>query len=371
MPVIFKLKRYVRDHIIKEKPILGRQPFGGPVESRLTFVMVCRAGFNISQLGSNSGIRLGFCHGFAQIGVRYQLMSVFDVASQIGKIKNPFIFLSVYDYLDLNSTARSLLRNHPHFVWVNPWTPNLETLFSTHNLPPPEILDDVPPHIIKRVIDTKPTFVFAPVPPSCLKFYNQWEENGCRLESIPLACDTERYYPQPSDARFSDVKMAFVGLYRSYKNIQYEKYLRPHEDILRVYGFGPRWPYSGYGGAFPESDEKVLYHNARVCPALSEPHAELTGDIVERPFKIMGSSGLAITDAIPHYRELFDSSELLVPRDLNEYHEMVNSALIDNDLNLKYRIQGYKAVLERHTYAHRAQAILRLLNHDLNDITQP
>jgi len=65
-----------------------------------------------------------------------------------------------------------------------------------------------------------------------------------------------------------------VGGYRAYKNIQYDKYLKPYEDVLTVYGYN-RWPYKGYGGLLPEDDEKVLYQNARVCPSLSEPHAEV------------------------------------------------------------------------------------------------
>ena len=34
------------------------------------------------------------------------------------------------------------------------------------------------------------------------------------------------------------------------------------------------WPYEGYEGLLPEGDERVPYQNARVRPAIDEPHAE-------------------------------------------------------------------------------------------------
>lgn len=363
MPLIYKTREFVRHHMYRQRPNLGDQVTGGPAESDSTFVMVCRAGFNANQLGSNGSIRLGFCHGFAQTGIRYQLMSVFDIARQLPKVRNPFVFLSVYDYIDLSSASLRTLKKFPHFVWVNPWLPDLDSLLSERGLPVSGVAGlDVPPQVAARVLASNVDFVFAPVPPSCLRFYSMWREKGCRVESVPLACDTERYYPNPSDDRFSEVEMAFVGLYRGYKDIQYEKYLRPYEAILRVYGFGPKWPYKGYAGPIAHEDEKILYQNSRVCPALDEPHAELTGDIVERPFKVLGSGGLAVTDVVPVYRELFEPEELLVSGSVQEYHDMVKRALTDDDFNQSYRRKGYDAIVKRHSYAHRAMAILKLLN---------
>lgn len=86
------------------------------------------------------------------------------------------------------------------------------------------------------------------------------------------------------------------------------------------------------------------------------------GDIVERVFKIMGSGGLAVTDVIPFYRELFAPDELLVPSSIEEYHDMIHQALNDDDFNQCYREKGYQAILERHTYAHRARQILSYLD---------
>jgi len=352
------IKRFVSPLLTSGQfePVLGNQPYGGPGDSPVTVVVVCRKGFNINVPNAAVTIRLGFCHGFAQIGVRYHLVSVYEIAHVLPQLERPVVSLSCYDYADLGVAARRLLRDIPHFVWVNPWFEDLEVVYANHNLPDPRM----PVQVTQRILESGAAFVWAPVPRSCLMFYDEWRKRGQRLESIPLACDTTHYYPEPEDQRYANVKMAFVGGYRPYKNVQYDKYLKPYEDILAVYGYD-RWPYKGYGGLLPEGDERVLYQNAQVCPALSEPHAEVMGDIVERPFKIMGSGGLAITDVIPFYRDLFAADELLVPGSVDEYHDITHQALSDDRFNRRYRERGYRAILERHTYAHRAKQILDLL----------
>jgi len=338
------------------QPILGDHPYGGQEDSSITFVMVCRQGFNINVPNANATIRLGICRGFAKIGVRYQLVSVWELEKVLPELRRPFIYLSCYDYEDLNSHVLKLLRKYPHLIWVNPWFADLEKVYAEHNLPDPRLSAQT----TGRILESGASFLFAPVPPSCLHFYEEWERCGQKLVSLPLACDTTRYFPQPGDKRFTGTQLAFVGGYRAYKNIQYDKYLKPYEDILRVYGYD-RWPYKGYGGLLADDDERVLYQNARVCPALSEPHAELMGDIVERAFKVIGSGGLAITDLVPGYRELFAPDELLVPQSFEEYHAKVHQALDDPTFNQHYRERGYRAIIERHTYAHRAQTILDAL----------
>jgi len=82
---------------------------------------------------------------------------------------------------------------------------------------------------------------------------------------------------------------------------------------------------------------------------------------VERSFKVLGSGGLTVTDVIPFYRELFSEDELLVPRSLQEYHDLVRQSLEDQDFNQRYRQRGFEAVMARHTYIHRALSMLQYL----------
>src|SRR4051794_12169231 len=84
------------------QPVLGPEPYGGPENSSLTFVAVCRYGFNFGIPNANSTFRLGLCRGFSQIGVRYQLVDVFNLERALPKLTRPFVMLSGYDYHDLS-----------------------------------------------------------------------------------------------------------------------------------------------------------------------------------------------------------------------------------------------------------------------------
>jgi hypothetical protein len=361
----FSLWRRVKLHMqlrltpARLKPVVGRDPWIGPQTSPATLVVVCSVGFNIDVPNAAATFRIGLSRGFAALGIRSRLASVFELSSALQEVARPFVLLSVYDYAYLDRTARRLLKDVPHFVWVNPSFPRLDDVYRRYDLPDPR-----PPRWIRRrVRESRPRFVFAPVPPSALQFYEDWARDGHRVESVLQACDAARYTPGPTDARFEGIRIAYVGGYWPYKSRQYEKYLRPYESSLTVYGYDA-WPYSGYAGRLAEGDEAPLYRTACLCPALSEPHAEVMGDIVERVYKILGCGGVAVTDVVPFYREVFTADELLVPRSIDEYHNMVADVLRNPSVADAYRQRGVQAIHERHTYAHRAAQILRLLDFD-------
>lgn len=343
-----------------QQPVLPPDSLGGPSDSPVTLAMVCGSGFNYQTPSATASIRMGFCHGFARANMRYELTSSLELGSRLADMRNPFVFLSCYDYPSLSDQTLKKLRRYPHFVWVPPWFTGMERVFAERGY----FLEDaaaLPKSIIKKILTSEPTFVWAPTTPSALEFFSEWGKRGQRFEPIALACDQDVYFPTPSDNRFSDISLAFVGGYRDYKNIQYEKYLRPWESQLTVFGVGNPWPYSGYRGPLDFPSEKVLYQNATLCPALSEPHAELTGDVVERIFKVLGSGGTPIADVVSAYKDLFEDDEVLLPESVEEYHEMVREVLVDEELRAGFRQKGYAAVMNRHTYEHRARQIIQLL----------
>lgn len=344
---------------VREKPKLGPNPEGGPDPSPFTAIILCPLGFDALVPTAASTLRLGLARGFRQIGVRYRLVTPSRLGATLGECENPFVYLSSYDYPSLSKRTRKALRNVSHLVWVNPWFAGMESLYEKHGL----YLEGSGPSsmAVQAVLESEASFLFTISTPSKLDLFHEWIRRGQRVESLPLACDADRYFKLPPSTRFLGTEVAFVGGFREYKNLQYEKYLKPYEDRLTVFGAGNPWPYSGYSGLLADDDERLLYQNARVCPSLSEPHAEFTGDIVERVFKVAGSGGLAVTDVVDSYADLFSATEMLVPANLAEYHEMVRTALADEDFNRTYRSAGYKAVMERHTYAHRAARILGLL----------
>lgn len=338
------------------KPHLGKVREGGPTESPYTLLMVCRQGFSIDVPNANFTIRMGYCRAFARLGIRYRLVNVLELEKELPRFSDPMVFLSVYDYLDLSASARRMLSRYRHFIWATPNHMSMKAAYAPYAYK----VSAIDKRAVARAMASGAAFVWADVPPSCLSFYEHWRSSYDKVVSLPLACDNEVYFLEPNNVKFKGAKIAFVGGYWAKKALQFDKYLKPYADRLTVFGYS-KWPYGKYGGLLPHADERVLYHNARLCPAISEPHAEVMGQITERVFKVLGSGGLAITDAVPFYRELFAEDELLVPGSVEHYHELVKRALEDDDFNCSFRERGYRAVRERHTYVHRARRILDLL----------
>ena len=140
-----------------------------------------------------------------------------------------------------------------------------------------------------------------------------------------------------------------------------DKYLRPFEDDLTIYGYN-KWPYRHYQGTLSREAEPSLYRQALVSPAVNEPTvALLHGQINERIFKVFGSGGAAVVDAVPAYRALFTEEELPIPADEKEFGAMVRKLLESSEERERRARLGREAVLERHTYQHRAKKILKTL----------
>jgi hypothetical protein len=326
--------------------------------SPITFVVIVGPEFNQTVPNAATTARLGICHGFEQIGIPYLLLSVFDLERRLPDIPNSICWLSGSDYTYLDRANLMALKKRPHLVWVSTWFENDADFYRRHSFPNMSW----PRALTGKILSTEPAIVFTISPERSFQFYEGWIRSGARLVSLPLACDTTLYRQRPALlSKFEMVKMAFVGGYWPYKALQFDRYLRPYEDQLSVFGYSP-WPYANFGGRIAEAEEPYLYRQAKVSPVINEPHVEIMGtDVNERVFKVLGSGGCAVTDNTAVYREWFTEDELLVPHDLNEYHALIQQALGDEDFNRRFREKGYQAVVQRHTYAHRAKQIIDLL----------
>lgn len=357
---IFKVlaKRAVFHTIAKKKDLI---PIIEPSNSETnknarTFIMTVRRGYDFRNPNANLKIRTGFCNGFKKIGWNVEVISVWNLVSKIQDIDNPLIFLSIFDYQDLSKRERLILRGYDHIVWVHPDNEKMIEIYNQFGY----TYSPINSNLYSRVEQSIPNFIFSVSPESGFDFFSNWLKTNLPLKSIPLACDDTIYFEDFNNDKSLYADMAFVGGYWPKKALQFDQYLKPFEKNLNVYGYS-KWPYSGYKGLISEDKERVLYRSARISPAISEPHAQFTGDIVERVFKIMGSGGLAITDVNPHYKSLFKPTDLLTPSSLSEYKELIYTALNDKQFNDQYRKAGIKAIRENHTYAHRADLIINNL----------
>ncbi|MBX3012075.1 MAG: glycosyltransferase [Caldilineaceae bacterium] len=341
-------------------PIISQaQGLLNPYEASRTFVVICGSEFDQTLPNASTTARMGICRGFEQIGIPYLLLSVFELEKRLPELSNPICWISGWDYTFLNRANLAALKRYKHIVWVSTWFNDEGKFYQRNNLPN----NSWPKELNHKILSSEPAFVFTISPQCSFEYYDLWARAGVHLISLPLACDTAIYRSDTTTwPEFSSVEMAFVGGYWPYKAQQFDRYLKPYQDRLTVFGYSA-WPYAGYGGRLPEAKEPSLYRQAHLSPTINEPHVERMGiDLNERVFKVLGSGGMTITDAIIAYREWFDEDELLVPAGLDEYHAMVQQVLHDEDFNYQYRQRGQQAVLTKHTYTERARAILAHLD---------
>jgi len=318
-----------------------------------TLIIAMPNGFDLNLSRASQTIRLGYYHGSQRAGLPARLVQYDDLFEGSQSVEGPIFWLTYDDYRFLNQATLRMLRDYPHVVAVNTWFDGMERMCRDMNVPD----QTTPAELLRCVLDSQPNFVWCSTPPGYLEFYDGWFKAGARVVPLPWACDTDRYYPE-GDGPFSGVEIAFVGGYRIYKEQQYGERLWPYEKRLKVWGYS-EWPRC-YQGYLPNDHERHLYSQAWLCPTLSEPHFSRTGDTVERPFKVMGCRGMTILD-MPCYRELFTEEEALVATSPGEYHRMVEMLAEDEPARAAYREAGYRAIQERHTYAHRVRKILEEL----------
>ena len=335
------------------------QPHGGlqPGQGDRTFVVVCGGAFDQSVPNAATMCRMGWCHGFEALGIPYLLASAFDLERTLESVPRPFCWIAGSDYHYLNGAGLHALARHPHAVLVDTWFDGEDAYRRHHGFPQLSS----PDWHRERIVSSQPRFLFTMSPQSRLGYYEGWRRLGAGVHSLPLACDLSLYGAPDPSARFADVEVGFVGGFWPYKARQFDLYLKPHAARMTVFGYSA-WPYGRYGGQLPLEQEASLYAQAKVSPVINEPHVCAMGiDINERVFKVLGAGGLAVTDACSGYRDWFAADELLVPDSLAHFHELVAAALRGDPALAGLRERGRRAVLARHTYRHRAESFLALL----------
>jgi hypothetical protein len=305
-----------------------------------TAIIACPRGFDIKLSNAVQTTRLGYAHGFPLIGVTALLVEYHNLVKCADWYDNPIFWMTAGDYNYINKSTIEMLKRHPHIIQVNTWFDGMEKVHANFGAPGPALIK----RTLHRILDSGAAFVWCSAPEPYFNSYENWIEIGeQKLISLPWACDNARYYPSPGEDKFSDVEMAFVGGYRSYKEPQYQAYLWSYKDKLQTWGYS-EWPVN-YQGYLDNNEEKWLYQNAILCPTISEPQFSVTGDTVERPFKILGSGGVTVFDCTAAYTHLFRPGEVLIPDNIKLYHQMVDAMLTKPELNQSYRQAGYRKIM--------------------------
>ena len=204
--------------------------------------------------------------------------------------------------------------------------------------------------------------------------HNHFESIGIKTASIMMCADTSIY----TGAEFRpELKcdIGFVGGYWPYKGQVINKYLFPLLDPIgkykvKIFGNQP-WPANQYCGLIDDDQLKNLFVSAKICPNLSEPHAQKFGiDVNERIFKILCSGGFCISDYVKSY-EMFGDGVVLA-KTPEEFKEKIDYYLNNPSERIAIAKRGNNYVMQNHTGFHRVAQLLEAFGYtDLSrDITQ-
>jgi len=210
-----------------------------------------------------------------------------------------------------------------------------------------------------------PDFVHIHYPEWAVKqTHNHFESIGIKAVSLMMCADVLEYSGAKFDANL-ECDLGFVGGYWPYKGQVIDRYLMPllhpvGKYRAKIFGNQP-WPANQYCGLIDDNKVKDLFVSAKICPNLSEPHAQKYGiDVNERIFKILYSGGFCISDSVEGYKTTFGDS-IVYAESPEDFREKIDFYLNNPADRLGIAERGQKHVKENHTGFHRVATILKAL----------
>ena len=185
-----------------------------------------------------------------------------------------------------------------------------------------------------------------------------WSDHGLDIIDMQPAADHFIHKPvRPIDFLESD--MAFIGGYWKYKGRNLNKYVFPlcypvGKYNIKIFG-NQIWPVPQYMGAIDNSLVNTVFCSAKICPNISEPHANKFGfEVNERIFKLSACKCFCLSDHIASLTEdIFVNGEMPTVKSPEEFHEKIDLYLNNPDLRADHAQRCYDTVMGSHTYCHR------------------
>lgn len=223
--------------------------------------------------------------------------------------------------------------------------------------------------VLKKLKDEtgKPDFVHIHYSDdSVKKTHNHFETIGIKSVSLMMCADPTVY----ANAKFDnnlECDIGFVGGYWPYKAQVMDKYLTPllypiNRYKTKIFGNQP-WGVPQYCGVIDDNDIKNLFVSAKICPNLSEPHAQKFGiDVNERIFKILYAGGFCISDNVESYKMFGDG--LVIAGCHNDFKEKIDHYLKNPEQRVDVIKRGHQYVKENHTGLHRVATIFNQIGNN-------
>ena len=213
----------------------------------------------------------------------------------------------------------------------------------------------------------QPEFVHIHYPENAISVtHNNFEKIGIRAVSLMMCADTMTYSNAKPDPTLK-CDLGFVGGFWPYKGQVITPYLFPllhpiNKYKVKIFG-NQRWLVNQYCGVIADDKVKDLFVSAKICPNLSEPHAQEFGfDVNERIFKILCAGGFCISDNVEGYKDTFGDC-VPIAENPEHFEQLVNYYLENPQETCDISKRGSRLVLENHTGFHRIAEILKEFGH--------
>ena len=182
-------------------------------------------------------------------------------------------------------------------------------------------------------------------------FIDKFSEGGISLDKLhylPHAFEPDVYHPVSIIDKWD---WTFIGFPNSEHRIDLlDRFIKEFPN------FYMGWRIPGAMGYNELHDCNEKYNQSRIVI-----NDNVVNDVNMRTFETMGSGGCLLTQDIPELIELFqDGNHLMTYRSIDEAISLAKDLLKDEKTRKHISEQGHKEVLEKHTYMHRTQEILKV-----------
>ena len=201
---------------------------------------------------------------------------------------------------------------------------------------------------------------------NCTAFSNmrdvrEMRSKGYHSEYLEIGYDPQIYYPKNIQ---KDIDIVFMG--NNYSNtfplgayrIEMVRYLKSiYGSRLKV--FGQNWDKYGDGNLnHSQHEEADVYRRSKIAISLSHYEAERYAS--DRMLRILGSGVCCISHKYPSIEEDYiDGYHLATFNTLRELKERIDH-LLASDQREYYAQQGHNLVLNRNTFRHQVENIIKL-----------
>ena len=313
-------------------------------------------------------IRMGFARALAASGHEVKFWDIgvkntFDAFDEF----SPDIFVG--QSYNLNRDVLACLKRRPNckitlkagdwgYFYLNEENQRFPILFASNE----EILN------VQKLLETN-TISFIDMhyhPRSIGKTHGFWKEKlGIKVVGLMSAADVFDYTGGKYQESFKS-DLAFVGGRWGYKSQTLTpwliKFIEKYPELnIKIFG-NQSWGIPQYCGFLDTAYVKDVLASATICPNISEPHSQAFGfDIIERPFKLLSNKCFVISDYVEDLKYILPE-EIVYAHTPEEFHELCIHYLNYPEERQPIIDRGYKAVIDNHTYFHRAEQFFNELD---------